>query len=302
MATGESFYQTVLENISDGVYVCDRDQRVSYWSPGAERITGFPAEQVQGASCTDKILMHVDLTGASLYEKGSPLAATLADGKKREARVYLHHKEGHRVPLVVRTSPIYDAAGTIDAAVEVFSDNSTLLVALKRVEDLSVEMETDPLTGALNRRSMEARLDSYLTERRRMEASVGVLFVDIDHFKNVNDTFGHEVGDEVLKMVAETLRDHLRASDSLARWGGEEFLVLLHHVDAKGCVTVAEKLRRLVADSSLSTDDSNALSVTVSLGGTLLRPGDNRHSLITRVDHLLYESKAKGRNLLTWAD
>ena len=88
----------------------------------------------------------------------------------------------------------------------------------------------DPLTGVGNRRSMEDRLARCVAERRRAGAAVGVLFIDIDHFKSINDIYGHEIGDRVLKMIAETLKHNLRFSDSLARWGGDEFLVLLRQV------------------------------------------------------------------------
>jgi diguanylate cyclase (GGDEF)-like protein/PAS domain S-box-containing protein len=294
----DDLYQAILENISDGVYFCDRDRRISYWSPGAERITGYSAEQVRGHSCADGILMHVDEEGNSLCHGGCPLASTLSDGQTREAQVYLHHREGHRVPVLVRTSPIFGSDG-IEGAVEVFSDNSTLLAALKRVEELSVEMETDPLTGVGNRRSMELKLNACVTERRRLEASAGVLFADIDHFKNVNDTFGHETGDEVLKMVAETLKHNLRASDDLARWGGEEFLILLRRIDARELPAIGEKLRMLVANSYLDTDGVE-LRVTISLGGTLLRTSDTRQTLVARADRLLYKSKDAGRNRFTW--
>jgi diguanylate cyclase (GGDEF)-like protein/PAS domain S-box-containing protein len=301
MISKDEFYQAILENIGDGAYMCDLDRRITYWSPGAERITGYTSEQVRGSACHDGILMHVDEEGNSLCKDGCPLQAAMTDGKAREASVYLHHKNGHRVPVVVKTSPIHNAAGEIEGAVEVFSDNSTLLAALKRVRELSVETETDPLTEVGNRRSMEAEIEACVNERRRAEASSGVLFVDIDHFKNVNDTFGHEIGDRVLKMVAKTLQHNLRASDSLARWGGEEFLVLLRYVDAKSFAAIAEKLRMLVAESYLVTEDGSELRVTISIGGTLVRASDTRNTLIGRADRLLYESKSKGRNMVTWS-
>jgi diguanylate cyclase (GGDEF)-like protein len=148
---------------------------------------------------------------------------------------------------------------------------------------------------------MEAKLDASLAERRRLDAATGVLFVDIDHFKDINDTFGHAAGDRVLKMVAETLKQNLRTTDSLARWGGEEFLVLLPHVDAQSLEAIAEKLRKLVAASFLAADDGTPMRVTISIGGTLARQKDTRQTVVARADRLLYESKAKGRNLTTLA-
>jgi diguanylate cyclase (GGDEF)-like protein/PAS domain S-box-containing protein len=300
MLINDEFYGAVLDKISDGVYVCDRDRRIVYWSPGAERITGYAADEVRGSSCGDGILMHVDEGGKALCGDGCPLVAAMAGGTP-EARVYLHHKNGHRVPIWVRATAVHDEAGQIEGTVEVFSDNSLLVEALRQVEELSVEVETDPLTGLGNRRSMQARLDAYAAERRRLGTSAGVLFVDIDHFKDVNDTYGHEIGDRVLKIVAETIRQNVRSSDWAARWGGEEFLVLLPHIDSNGLLAMGEKLRILVANSFLTLDKNREVRVTISLGGTLFRPRDTSKSVAARADRLLYESKAKGRNLTTWA-
>jgi diguanylate cyclase (GGDEF)-like protein/PAS domain S-box-containing protein len=300
MLVKQELYKAVLDKISDGVYVCDRDRRIVYWSPGAERITGYAAGEVQGSSCGEGILMHVDVGGKALCGDGCPLVAAMAGGTP-EARVYLHHKDGHRVPVWVRATAVYDKAGQVEGTVEVFSDNSLLVAALRQVEELSVEVETDPLTGLGNRRSMQARLDAYVAERRRPGAAAGLLFIDIDHFKNVNDTHGHDIGDRVLKMVAETIRQNVRSSDWAARWGGEEFLVLLPHVDSNGLLAMGEKLRILVANSFLTIAPGKEVRVTISLGGTLFRPRDTRQTVVARADGLLYESKSKGRNLITWA-
>jgi diguanylate cyclase (GGDEF)-like protein/PAS domain S-box-containing protein len=296
----ENSYRTILENISDGAYFCDRDQRITYWNAGAERITGFTGEQMRGSSYSEAAFMHVDERGASLSKEASPLSATLVDGLVRETQAYLHHCSGHRVPVLVRTIPIYGPDGEIEGVAETFSDSSALLAALRRVNELSVETETDPLTGIGNRKSMEVKLDACITECCRLGAIPGVLFCDIDHFKNVNDTFGHEVGDRVLKMVAETLKNNLRTSDVLARWGGEEFMALLHHVTKKSLAATAERLRMLVADSYLQVDGTQ-LRVTISLGATPLRPSDTPQTLVARADSLLYRSKSEGRNRYTLA-
>jgi diguanylate cyclase (GGDEF)-like protein/PAS domain S-box-containing protein len=292
-------YRAILDSISDGVYLCDSERRISYWNPGAERITGYSEEEVTGSSCADGILVHIDEEGNSLCGAGCPLTSTLTEGTAGESQVYLHHKNGYRVPVLVRTSPLRGPEGEIEGAVEVFSDNSALLSALDRLEELRKEAETDPLTGVGNRRSMELKLEASVTERRRLAASAGVLFIDVDRFKDVNDTYGHEIGDEVLKMVARTLGHNLRTSDDLARWGGDEFLILLRNVDANHFTAVAKKLRMLVAGSYLNANGAR-LHVTVSIGGTLLRSTDTRATLVARADRLLYSSKESGRNRFTW--
>jgi diguanylate cyclase (GGDEF)-like protein/PAS domain S-box-containing protein len=295
----DDFYRTILDNVADGVYFCDRDRRITFWTKGAERITGYKADEVLGSSCADSILVHVDERGTSLCQGGCPLAAAIADGKPRQAQAYLHHKAGHRVPVSIRVNPIVAPDGRIEGAVETFSDNSALLEVLHRLDAVSVENETDALTGITNRRGMLSRLQASLgTGRARRNAAI--LYMDIDHFKVVNDTYGHETGDRVLKMVASTLEQNVRSSDLVARWGGEEFVCLLYRMSPTTLAETAEKLRALVESSFIGVA-SREIRVTVSVGATFIRPDDTMQSVIARADHLLYESKAGGRNRVTLA-
>ena len=117
--------------------------------------------------------MHVDDQGTELCKNGCPVSATLADGRPREARVYVHHREGHRVPVLVRTYPVRSETGEIEGVIETFTDNAALLDALRQVEELSLQTETDPLTEVGNRRSMVARLDSRVSGKRRSKAGYG---------------------------------------------------------------------------------------------------------------------------------
>ena len=127
----------------------------------------------------------------------------------------------------------------------------------------------------------------------------GVLFVDIDRFKEVNDTLGHEVGDRVLRMVARTLSADQRSFDLLGRWGGEEFLVILTNVTDEGLWSIAERSRIRVQESSAGLEDGQSVSVTVSIGGTMAEKGDTLESLVRRADRRMYLSKSAGRNRVT---
>ena len=126
-------------------------------------------------------------------------------------------------------------------------------------------------------------------------ASCGILFMDIDHFKNVNDTYGHVTGDEVLRVVAKTISHSVRPFDIVGRWGGEEFIALIADVDEKTLCSIAERTRRLVEQSKLP-ETFNTISVTVSIGATLARKTDDIHSLVERADQAMYQCKANGRN------
>ncbi|HSN69564.1 MAG TPA: diguanylate cyclase, partial [Thermoanaerobaculia bacterium] len=220
MADNEKLYRTILDNLYDGVYFVDRERRITYWNRGAERITGYSAAEVVGSRCSDNILMHVDSHGTLLCRDLCPLAATMLDGSERTADVYLQHKNGHRVSVSVRISPLRSEQGEITGGVEVFTDNSQKLSAIARMEAFEKLAYLDPLTGTANRRFAEITLHARYEEFKRYGWPFGLIFIDIDRFKSVNDELGHAAGDEVLKMVAKTLMNSARTFDVVARWGG----------------------------------------------------------------------------------
>ncbi len=194
----DGFHRTLLDNLHDGVYYVDRERRILYWNRAAERITGFPAEEVIGTRCSDNILMHVDENGKQLCLEGCPLAATMEDGSLRETEVFLHHEKGHRVPVSVRTAPLRDDQGRVEGAVEIFTDLGAREAKLLRLQELERLAMKDGLTGLANRRYMENELSSRVDESRRYGVPFGVLFMDIDHFKKIDDRYGHDAGDDVL--------------------------------------------------------------------------------------------------------
>jgi diguanylate cyclase (GGDEF)-like protein/PAS domain S-box-containing protein len=298
MEQDENFYKRILENLFDGVYFVDRRRRITYWNKGAERISGFKPGEVLGRSCADNLLMHVDNAGTVLCSSGCPLRATMQDGEVREVEVFLHHAEGHRVPVVVRATPMRDEQGEIVGAVETFSDNSNMIEALKRVDQLNQEAHQDPLTGIGNRRYIEMKIKTSLAEFNQNYQPFGLLMLDIDRFKRVNDKFGHDVGDQVLKMIASTIEKNIRTTDHIGRWGGEEFLVLVHNLDLNHLHWISDKLRALVASSYLPVS-GKLVQVTVSVGATLVKPADTLATLVKRADRLLYRSKAEGRDRVT---
>lgn len=296
MKDREDFYRTVLDHLDEGIYFVDQDGRITYWNKGAERISGFDSSEVTGSRCSDDLLVHVDEQGNALCTGGHcPLKKTITDGAAREAEIYLHHKEGHRVPVSVRVVPIRDTDGRIVGAVETFSDNSARIAALQRMEELEKMAYVDPLTGLANRRYTEISLRARLEEVRRYGWPLGVLLTDIDHFKKVNDEHGHDVGDRVLKMVAQTLRKASRTFDIVGRWGGEEFLSLAPNLNRDELHALANRFRVLVEQSSLPVN-SDTVRVTVSLGATLARSDDSVITLLKRADTLMYQSKTCGRN------
>lgn len=285
----------MLDSLFDGVYFVDTDQRITYWNAAAERITGYSRAEVNNKRCADNLLRHIGSNGCELCLDGCPMAATIQDGNPREASVFLHHKLGHRVPVVVRTSPVRNESGEIIGAAEIFSDNSSSLQILQEYERLKLDAYLDALTGIGNRRYGEMNLETRMFDLRTHAVPFGVLFLDIDHFKRFNDQYGHKTGDDVLIMVAKTVSLALRKMDVVARWGGEEFIVILPGGTGAIVKVVSERIRVLIESSFIMAGDKK-MQVTVSIGTALSRTDDTVETIVSRADRFMYLSKNRGRN------
>jgi diguanylate cyclase (GGDEF)-like protein/PAS domain S-box-containing protein len=298
MKLDDSLFRELLDNLYDGVYFVDTEQTILFWNRGAERLTGYRKDEVIGSCCRDHILRHVTGEGVLLCEHDCPLHAAMQNGQPAEEEIFLHHKDGHRMPVRVRVSPVRDGNGTVIGAIEVFSDNSEKIHSLEIIHELERKVFLDPLTGLANRRYMDAALPARFDELQRYGWPFGIVMMDIDHFKDVNDHYGHDIGDEALKMIARTLLGGSRSSDIIGRWGGEEFIAVLTNVTALKLLNSAERYRVLVEQSSLPLE-SGLIRVTISAGATLVTPADTPETIIKRADNLLYQSKTAGRNLVT---
>jgi diguanylate cyclase (GGDEF)-like protein len=145
---------------------------------------------------------------------------------------------------------------------------------------------------------LELKVGQAMQEVEQFGRTIGLLMIDIDKFKQVNDTYGHETGDVTLRTICNTLSHNMRPGDTVGRWGGEEFLVLTVDVNDGGLATVAERCRHLIAESAVPIG-SEHLQVTASLGATLLQHGESADAAIQRADQLMYKSKVAGRNRAT---
>jgi diguanylate cyclase (GGDEF)-like protein/PAS domain S-box-containing protein len=291
-------YKKILDSLHDGVYFVNRDRQITYWNEGAEKLAGYSPAEAIGKSCVSNFLEDVDETGKPMCASGCPLSSVMMDGQPRQVELYLRHKNGHRVPISVRVLPMRDSAGEIVGAVEVFSDSTAKQRAEKRVSELESLAFRDALTKLANRRYLELKVTQALQEHQQFGREYGLLLIDLDHFKQVNDNHGHDLGDAVLKVVADTLVQTLRPVDIVGRWGGDEFLVLMADVHATALGDLAERCRVLIAQSSAGHGASR-VSVTASIGATLLDHEGSPEAAFRRADELMYQSKRSGGDRTT---
>jgi diguanylate cyclase (GGDEF)-like protein/PAS domain S-box-containing protein len=294
-----STHRKLLENLFDGVYSVDINRKITFWNKAAERITGYSQSEVLGHSCQDNILRHIDENGQELCHTGCPLACTILDGNQREEHLYLHHKQGHRVPVSIRLSPVKDAKGAIIGALEIFSDNSNLLQIIKEMEKLKNEAYLDELTSIGNRKYGQMILNSRMHDWQTFNIPFGLIMLDLDYLKRFNNSYGHRIGDEILVMVGRTLTNILRRMDSVSRWKGEKFVVILPHIDDATLGQVAERIRAFI-ESNFLVAAGDLINITASIGATMARPDDTAETIVKRAETMMNASKKKGRNRITF--
>ena len=292
------FFRAMIDNLYDGAYFVDRSRKIIYWNRSAEELTGYSSDDVVGRRCDDDILAHVDEEGTVLCRTTCPVDETLQDGQLREADVFLRHKKGYRVPVSIRVAPVEDRSGKVTGAVQVFSDNSAMASARQRIHELEKIATVDQLTGLPSKRCLEQELTSRVDELSRFGRTFGVVSASIDRMDEINETFGHDIGDDVLRMVGNTLIYNCRPFDLIGRWKGSTFLGTIVGVDREELLTVAERLRSLVAKSVMPWEGKE-IGVTVSVGAVMAQWGDTVDLLIQRAEQMMNRSRNKGRDRVT---
>jgi len=293
--TNAGFYQDLLDQMSDGVYFVDRERRIQYWNQAAQLLTGYTPADVVGRLCMESRLCHTDADNGCICHEGCPLTACMADGEPREMTLYLRSKSGRKVPAAVRVRPMKGADGTIVGAIEIFSDDAAHSEARRKIESMQRLAYLDHLTQMPNRRFLEATLASAVAQFRVNQDPFGVLVIDLDEFKSINDCFGHMFGDRALRVVGEMLSHSLRPSDAVGRWGGDEFVAIVHSVDLEILQRLADRCVRLVKQVAIPFDVGHEIQLSVSIGAAFAQPGENAEQILHRADDLMYQSKAAGR-------
>lgn len=283
----------IFEVFHEAVYIVDKERKILYFNPVASKISGFAKEEIEGKHCFDNTLNHIDDQGKKLCLDGCPLLESIRQQITTDNYVFLHHKKGYRIRVHVRSVPLFEN-GVVEGAIEVFTDETEKNLVVNEVMLQKELALIDPLTGLFNRRYLDERFFNDFKDGLEKQ-NVGVLFIDLDNFKQVNDLFGHLTGDQVLRTVSQTILHNIRSHDYAIRYGGEEIVVILKNMSIEEIRSMAERLRILTQASS-TRDSQHNLTTTISIGATLQKPKEDIYQTIHRADLAMYQAKRLGKN------
>ncbi|MBI9099352.1 MAG: diguanylate cyclase [Spirochaetaceae bacterium] len=281
----ESFFQGLEKNPASIVFT-DEKGNIQYANMKFQELSGYSSEEVYQQN--PKILKSGKMTA----EGYQTLWDTISSGNNWSGEFHNKNKEGNFYWVYASISPIFNKKGQIIRYLGIQEDISYRKELIRQLEEKS---STDSLSGLINRRTFFEKMDIEVERSRRRGYVFVLMMIDVDFFKKVNDTYGHQIGDKVLINLSDNLRASLRSADICARIGGEEFIIVLPETRLDHGVKSAERLRKYIEEHPFAVDEK-VISYTVSIGVTLWNKDEKLESTINRADEYLYRAKKEGRN------
>jgi len=272
-----------VEQMDELIRITDKDGIITFVNDALVAHTGYKRVELIGE--------NVNIFKSGEHDKSffENLWNTILSGKTFKS-VFINRKKDKSIYYEEETiTPIYNHNGEIEHFVATSQDISERIKTEKQLQKLAT---LDSLTGIYNRYKTNEELDIEIGRVKRYHGNFGLLMIDIDHFKDINDTYGHDIGDYVLQEFASVISKHIRESDRFGRWGGEEFIIILPDSDRDSIIKFAKKLNREVESHKFKDIEK----MTISLGCTIYKKEQTKEELLKNVDKALYKAKKDGRN------
>jgi diguanylate cyclase (GGDEF)-like protein len=288
------FQSRLLDSMYDAVAFIDTTSRILLWNRGAERLTGITGASIQGQLWQPLLLALTDEKGNAVSEADCPVLTAIRCGVQSLRRLTILGRRQQPVAVDSHAIPVIDQKGVTQGAVLVFHDASSETSLEQRCQSLHEKATKDALTQVANRAEFDRVHATFVATHQQQQVPCSLLMCDLDRFKLVNDNYGHQAGDDVIKSLASLLKSSCRPGDLVARYGGEEFVVLCADCDNASAARRAKHICRTL--SQLPQPKMNGRTVTVSIGVTEVQPGDTPETMLRRADRALLMAKAAGRN------
>lgn len=293
MEARNSLLVAALEAAANGIIITDKSATIKWVNPAFTRLTGYSAEESIGQN--PRTLVKSEFQDKAFYQN---MWTAILQGKHWRGELINKRKNGSLYDEELSIAPVKNKAGEITHFIGIKDDISERKRLEKELQRLA---NTDPLTELYNRRIFLECVTREIARLARFETqTAALLMLDLDHFKRINDTYGHSTGDEVLRKFAQIVRQTSRTLDIPARLGGEEFAILLPGASKDDAMVLAERLRKMVAETVVS-HEKGSVHITVSIGAVSLSADDkNGDAVLGRADAALYKAKDSGRNQSCW--
>ncbi len=291
---GLPFETSLLENMHDAVVFIDVAWEITLWNRGAERLTGIAGQTMLQQQWNPALLNMSDEKGVDIGNEDCPVSVAIRCGTQSLRRLTIWGRGERPVAVDAHAIPVVSENGATLGAILLFHDASPETSLEKRCQSLHKKATIDPLTKVANRAEFDRVLSLFVEAHKQQRVPCGLIIGDLDLFKQVNDIWGHQAGDDVLKCVASLIRGFCRPGDLVARYGGEEFVMLCADCGSAVCTGRAERIRRKL--SEIPQPKMEGHSTTISFGVTEIQPGDTPDTMLRRADRALLMAKARGRN------
>lgn len=290
MATVDTFYQSVLENMFDGVCAVDNDRKIICWNRAAEMITGYTAAEMIGVVCCTNLPKHVNDRGERICGGNCHFVKVMRTGATFEEEMFVRNRSGRLISVQVRIAPVKKEDGVICGATEIFRSRTVMREDDNKMRTLAKMAYLDSLTELGNSQYMDGKLQGKLEEIKKHRGSFGVILVSVKNFKEINEKYGHDVGDRALRIIARTLAKNVESPDVVGRWYGMNFLIFLMNYKRSVLALQADKIRTAIGETGFYID-GEMLKFTSGIAATMAKPEDTPQSLLQRLEKYLYANK-----------
>ena len=275
-------------------FFVDSSMRVQQWNHGAERMTGIAGASICDRRWTPSVLSIRGEKGAPISDEDCPVINAITSGVQSLRRLSIGGRSRDRVAVDTHAIPVIDPDGAVLGAVLILHDASSETSLEERCQSLHTRATRDPMTQVANRAEFDRVFELFISTHRQQRVPCSLMICDLDKFKRINDTYGHQAGDEAIKTLATLLKSSCRPGDLVARYGGEEFVMLCADCDNAAAARRADEIRKRLEQTPQAA--LGGRSITASFGVTEIQPGDTSETMLRRADRGLLIAKEKGRN------
>lgn len=275
-----TFTSHLLNYLDQGVFFINIEKNLVYWNKSAETLLGYQSAELSNHKCC-QLTTHIGLNGESLCSEHCPITKAIQEGQPQEEDMFIVHKDGHTILAKVTTVPVYNKVGQLVGVIELISNNALKGIGQEKIKALTKAAFMDSTSELFSKQYIETRLQTMFKESPEKRESFGILYINIVGFRAINEMYGASRADRILKSVAKILSSGITHPTIIGRWHGASFIVILDTAKKSLMLLLADKLKKLISETSLQIGDQN-VEITVSIGHAISQSNDSIDYLIER--------------------